>query len=748
MTDEHGWGIRVVGRLLRLGALTLVLVLSGQAAMAVASPVRTKVIRYHGYRIVVPRAWPVYNLARDPTTCVRFNRHAVYLGAPGAEQHCPAHAVGRTEAILVEPLDAAAAAARAGGSGIGLPSVTDAGAQSARGSMARLAVAAHGVLVTATWSTSPGIVRRALGVSDIGATTSRAASAPVGPAVRARSASASVVPPVPIIPATPGAVYTGLGFDACSAPSSAQMSAWSASPFRAAGIYLGGTNMACAQTNLTAAWVSQESAAGWHLIPTYVGLQAPTNSCGCAGIAPSRASAQGAAAASDAMAQAQAIGIGAGNPIYFDMEAYPRGSTNTSAVLAFLSAWTTQLHAGGYASGVYSSGGSGIADLVAEFGTGFEEPDDIWIADWNGAQTTNDPYVPSGDWAAEQRVHQYEGGHNDTYGGATLNIDSNYLNGATAAAGAGTVTPTLAPLPELTVSPGDDGTIQLTASWTGATDVTAWRAFAGPSPSALTPLGQAATPGAQMSIALHSAFAYFAVQALGSAGQVLATSQPVATPAHIVIYGHSVFSPSIGLGGLPAGCFTGAACHIATTMSVGRTVIASTGRESIPAGGDGILYFKLTPAGRRMLSRALGHRLSVTVTARDTSGATASAGLSLVRFLTSGSGPHRSIGASGPLRIVGATDFVSSGWVGGILGGCFADASCDGVTTISVGRTTIARTGPELLGANELGYLTFKLTPQGHAMLMRAHGNQLGARITITDGSATSNASIALVKFS
>jgi hypothetical protein len=86
-------------------------------------------------------------------------------------------------------------------------------------------------------------------------------------------------------------------------------------------------------------------------------------------------------------------------------------------------------------------------------------------------------------------------------------------------------------------------------------------------------------------------------------------------------------------------------------------------------------------------------------------------------------------------------------WVGGILAGCFANAPCDVMTTITAGRATIARTGPELLGANELGYLIFKLTPQGHTMLARAHGNQLGAHVTITDGSATANADIALVSF-
>lgn len=65
-------------------------------------------VRYRGYAINVPRSWPVYGLAADPSRCVRFDRHAVYLGRPGANQRCPAHAVGRTGAILIEPLGDAA----------------------------------------------------------------------------------------------------------------------------------------------------------------------------------------------------------------------------------------------------------------------------------------------------------------------------------------------------------------------------------------------------------------------------------------------------------------------------------------------------------------------------------------------------------------------------------------------------------------------------------------------------------------
>ncbi len=144
------------------------------------------------------------------------------------------------------------------------------------------------------------------------------------------------------------------------------MTAWAASPYRGIGVYIGGTNRACSQPNLTAAWVGEQVAAGWHLIPTYVGLQAPTSACSsCAKLSTSytKATAQGVEEADDAVEEAAAIGMGPGSPIYFDMEAYTRTTSATAATLTFLSSWTNQLHALGYVSGVYSSSSSGIADL-------------------------------------------------------------------------------------------------------------------------------------------------------------------------------------------------------------------------------------------------------------------------------------------------------------------------------------------------------------------------------------------------
>jgi Domain of unknown function (DUF1906) len=61
-----------------------------------------KVVRFAGYTLRVPASWPVYRLDRDPSRCVRYDRHAVYLGQPGANQQCPAHLVGRTTTISVQ----------------------------------------------------------------------------------------------------------------------------------------------------------------------------------------------------------------------------------------------------------------------------------------------------------------------------------------------------------------------------------------------------------------------------------------------------------------------------------------------------------------------------------------------------------------------------------------------------------------------------------------------------------------------
>jgi hypothetical protein len=347
--------VQIVIRRLRSGAapgLLALLSLLLAAAPAPAADGASRSVHFGGRTVQVPAVWPVFRLDREPGMCVRLDRRAVYLGTPSPQQRCPAAAIGRRRAILVEPEAAGASA---------LPS------------LARRATASAG-----------------------------------------------------------GSIFTGLGFDACTAPSSKAMAAWEDSPYRGVGVYIGGVNRACSQPNLTADWVAEQTEAGWHLIPTYVGLQAPTSACSsCAKLTSSQATAQGAAAAIDAVEEAAAVAMGPGSPIYFDMESYSQTSSATAATLAFLEAWTEKLHALGYVSGVYSSSASGIEDLAGQIGSGYTLPDDIWIANWNGQQNTLDPVVPASAWTPHRRIHQYRGGHNETYGGVTINIDNNYLDGET-----------------------------------------------------------------------------------------------------------------------------------------------------------------------------------------------------------------------------------------------------------------------------------------------------------------------------
>ncbi|MEH0821973.1 MULTISPECIES: DUF1906 domain-containing protein [unclassified Micromonospora] len=223
--------------------------------------------------------------------------------------------------------------------------------------------------------------------------------------------------------------FTGLGFDACTAPSDAQMTAWLQSPYRAVGVYIGGVNRGCAQPNLTREWVASQQAKGWRLFPLYVGLQAPCTTY-LRRIDPAQAAAQGRAAADDAATNALNLGIVLQSTIILDIEYYNAGDTACSAaVLSFSSAWSARLHDHGYLSGLYtSSGGGGLQDHVAAHGKpGHVSPDMVDFANWDGVKTVSDPTIPATYWV-KRRMKQYQGDHDETWGGVTINIDSNYLD--------------------------------------------------------------------------------------------------------------------------------------------------------------------------------------------------------------------------------------------------------------------------------------------------------------------------------
>jgi hypothetical protein len=230
--------------------------------------------------------------------------------------------------------------------------------------------------------------------------------------------------------AVPG-TFTGTGFDACSAPTSESMDAWLASPYRAVGIYFGGSNRFCAQPELTREWVAHQQASGWHLLPIYVGLQAPcTLSSKKYLIDPAQAAAQGRAEADAAVTAAGALGLPRSSTLIFDMEAYRRGDTAcTNAVLNFLGAWTSRLHDRGYFSGVYANLNYGVADLVADYrSTTRPHPDYLDFARWDGVPSTDNTAIPAGYWSPHRRIHQYRGDHDETWGRVRINIDLDYVD--------------------------------------------------------------------------------------------------------------------------------------------------------------------------------------------------------------------------------------------------------------------------------------------------------------------------------
>jgi hypothetical protein len=66
-----------------------------------------QVVRYRGLELRVPIGWAVHDLDANPRTCLRVDVHAVYLGTPGPDQDCPAHLVGHTEAVVLQPIETA-----------------------------------------------------------------------------------------------------------------------------------------------------------------------------------------------------------------------------------------------------------------------------------------------------------------------------------------------------------------------------------------------------------------------------------------------------------------------------------------------------------------------------------------------------------------------------------------------------------------------------------------------------------------
>ena len=295
-----------------------------------------------------------------------------------------------------------------------------------------------------------GVATNAAGAADrdsarsSGHGAARSAAAPAGRLASARQVAL----------ATPGD-FTGYGFDQCLAPTQQAMDAWwKHSPFSAVGIYISGDSRACrVQPQLSPTWVATQVARGWRLLPIALGPQAscqprfprydddfrisPQPAGGYAA-----AARQGTAEADKNAADAAAYGIGPGSTLWYDLEGFDLTNTHCrESALVFTSSWVTRIKQLGYVAGFYSSASSGIKmlDDARRLRPGrFALPDRIWIARWDGVANTSTTYIPEDGWRPGGRMKQYRGGHDETWGGVTINIDSNWLE-----LGAGSV-----PVPE------------------------------------------------------------------------------------------------------------------------------------------------------------------------------------------------------------------------------------------------------------------------------------------------------------
>jgi hypothetical protein len=236
-------------------------------------------------------------------------------------------------------------------------------------------------------------------------------------------------------------LFEGHGFDKCEIATIPQLGTWiNASPYRAVNLYIGGASRACPNAPLSAGYLQTLRAQGWVFIPTWVGPQAPCTSYSTRMSAdPAIAYQQGRTEGDAAIAKAIQLELanedGSGTVIYYDLEYF--STANAACVLAtqaFITGWTERIKAAGSQAGAYSTG----CVLNAQAGN-VPPPDAVWVANWllppqyrPDASVWNLYCLSDTLWTNHQRLRQYAGGHDEAWGGVTLNIDSNVLDGPVA----------------------------------------------------------------------------------------------------------------------------------------------------------------------------------------------------------------------------------------------------------------------------------------------------------------------------
>ncbi|MGW8226494.1 MAG: glycoside hydrolase domain-containing protein [Anaerolineales bacterium] len=241
-------------------------------------------------------------------------------------------------------------------------------------------------------------------------------------------------------------IAQGQGFDNCKPLSVEGMQNWwDNSPYSAVNIYLGGISALCPFDELGFEWYSQVADQGWSFILTWAGPQSPQ---GCPqnckfrhpmSTDPEIAYLEGMIEALSAVEKAIQLGFKGQLVLYYDLESYSGADEATRAVVAsFIQGWTEELHELGHIAGAY---GAACTSYVVDWA--FNDPplDEIWIAKWN-KEYAYDPDASVYDticldiegqppifWTNHQRLKQYTGPHNETWGNLTVKIDSDVLDG-------------------------------------------------------------------------------------------------------------------------------------------------------------------------------------------------------------------------------------------------------------------------------------------------------------------------------
>ena len=237
--------------------------------------------------------------------------------------------------------------------------------------------------------------------------------------------------------------YIGHGFDVCEIPTLSKLQTWfNASPYKVVNLYIGGISRYCDNEALTKTYLQQMFNQGWRFIPTWVGPQAPCTTLKYPfSYDVEEAYAEGVDNANQARATLLELGLtnpdGSGSVVYYDMEYFVYSETCSAAVRAFIDGWTTRLHELGLLSGLYASSYNLNQNKVY---TIQPPPDAVWIAEYfrdyyyrPDVTVWDIDYLPDIYWVNRQRVYQYTGSHNETWGGVTISMDNDVLDGPVAA---------------------------------------------------------------------------------------------------------------------------------------------------------------------------------------------------------------------------------------------------------------------------------------------------------------------------